>query len=197
MQRSLQRSLLQGEGAESTLPNLFGQESCSAYGSHGSEWLRSAPRWRIGLAPFGDVAEEGEFWPWSSVYLEPIIALSMVGMLLWTLLGLAACAFFILRYYYGLAGEPFPTTKKYPRHEVARAMTTTVVCFLLLGALGFFALLVTRSAPPPHHLAFASLLTPRLAFAAAPLPTAHSTRRSCRRSASRRCCTTRSPSAAR
>ena len=142
----IRRALLQGEGADATLPSLFGQDSCSSYGSHPTDWLRSAPRWTIGLSRFGDYAEPGEFWPWSSTYLEPIIALALVGAVLWIALGLTAIIFFVARYYYGLAGEPFPTTKAYPRREVARVMTATVVCFLLLGALGGFAQLVTSAA---------------------------------------------------
>ena len=137
----VRRGLLQAEGSLSTLPNWFGGESCSEYGSRSTEWLVGAPRWRFGLQSFEPEAEGGEFYPASSTYLEPLIVIAMFGLLMWTLLGLGAVTFFVLRYRYGLAGEPFPTTKAYPRHEVAQAMGATVVCVLLLCAFAAFAVL--------------------------------------------------------
>ena len=121
------RLLLQSDRVNSVLPDVFKLPSCSSYGSHNTTWLREeVPRWRLGLAPFGPELAEGTFHPLSSVYVEPIIALTLPGLSLFIFFNLVLTVFCYRRYELGLCGEPFPTVKQYlPREVNAVRLVTT------------------------------------------------------------------------
>ena len=129
------------------LPDVFKLPSCSSYGSHNTTWLREeVPRWRLGLAPFGPELAEGTFHPLSSVYVEPIIALTLPGLSLFIFFNLVLTVFCYRRYELGLCGEPFPTVKQYlPREVNAVRLVTTLTLAILIMIAGTALLVVNLS----------------------------------------------------
>ena len=140
------RALLQGDAPESTLPNLLRLPSCSIYGSHDTTWLRrNVPRLRgYGLPSYGDPHPVGIFDPMSSSYTEPLIALMIWGLVLWTILGIVLCCFCYRRYHLGLCGEPIPTVKRYTPQERRKSQLSTFCSFLALMSLAGLAGLVVQ-----------------------------------------------------
>ena len=141
------RLLLQSDRVNSVLPDVFKLPSCSSYGSHNTTWLREeVPRWRLGLAPFGPELAEGTFHPLSSVYVEPIIALTLPGLSLFIFFNLVLTVFCYRRYELGLCGEPFPTVKQYlPREVNAVRLVTTLTLAILIMIAGTALLVVNLS----------------------------------------------------
>lgn len=121
--------------------------TCSARGSYATDFLTSAPRAYPGMFVFGPSGlEQGAFEPVASSYLEAIIFLALPGALIFLALSLTTCCFCYRRYRLGRCGEPFPTVKGYTPRQVALCMAVALASFLVLGALGYFAITVANAA---------------------------------------------------
>jgi hypothetical protein len=138
------RLLLQGTAPNASLPNWFNLPVCSKHGSHNTSVLRSLPRVQLGVLRFGpqDVGPR-DFHPLSSVYVEPIVALALPGLVGWLIFTCSCCCFCYRRYRLGLCGEPIPTVKAYTPREVCVTMCAAVLSVVVLCLSSYLAVLVS------------------------------------------------------
>jgi len=144
--RSFHRLLLQGNGPNATLPNLFGLPTCSSYGSYDTSVFRTVTRPDAGIFKWGSADEDPYLFNLeTSNYVEPIMMIALPGVFGWIVLKITLCCFCYRRYWLGLCGEPFPTVKGYTPRQVGTNMCVTAISCAVMIFMSYIITLITNA----------------------------------------------------